>query len=216
MKREPLVYTRARRLTSSRARFNLHLCVVAKCVLTGIEMSKMNFKLLRSTSAGLNDSWSKRQPQWINRFWMLLRDLLQRYCTKQSPCSLVMRQLLLPPLGSCFMSVIDWLAEKEALLCPLRTPYIICLMFSVTIFFRKSNRLTLIFTRSHRHLRVLDLLAFVDPSAMMTQMREDSDFWSLPRLTTLCWRTHLVITKHPEDGHGTAQVDNTTIRLITF
>ena len=25
--------------------------------------------------------------------------------------------------------------------------------------------------------------AFVDPSAMMTQMREDSDFWSLPPLT---------------------------------
>ena len=29
--------------------------------------------------------------------------------------------------------------------------------------------------------------AFVDPSAMMTQMREDSDFWSLPSLTILCW-----------------------------
>ena len=28
--------------------------------------------------------------------------------------------------------------------------------------------------------------ASVDPSAMMTQMREDSDFWSLPPLTTLC------------------------------
>ena len=36
----------------------------------------------------------------------------------------------------------------------------------------------------------------------MTQMREDSDFWSLPPLTTLCWRTRLAITKHPEDGHG--------------
>ena len=58
--------------------------------------------------------------------------------------------------------------------------------------------------------------AFVDPSAMMTQMREDSDFWNLPPLTTLCWRTHLVITKHPEDGHGIAQMDNTTTRLITF
>ena len=58
--------------------------------------------------------------------------------------------------------------------------------------------------------------AFVDPSAMMTQMREDSDFWSLPPLTTLCWRTRLVITKHPEDGHGIAQMDNTTTRLITF
>ena len=29
--------------------------------------------------------------------------------------------------------------------------------------------------------------AFVDPSAMMTQMRKDSDFWSLPPLTTLCF-----------------------------
>ena len=43
--------------------------------------------------------------------------------------------------------------------------------------------------------------AFVDPFAMMTQMREDSDFWSLLPLTTLCWRIHLIITKHPEDGH---------------
>ena len=58
--------------------------------------------------------------------------------------------------------------------------------------------------------------AFVDPSAMMIQMREDSDFWSLPSLTTLCWRTHLVITKHPEDGPGTAKMDNPTARLITF
>ena len=58
--------------------------------------------------------------------------------------------------------------------------------------------------------------AFVDPSAMTTQIREDSDIWSLPTLTTLCWRTHLVITKHPEDGHGIAQMDNTTTKLITF
>ena len=29
--------------------------------------------------------------------------------------------------------------------------------------------------------------AFVDLSAMMTQMREDSNFWSLPPLTILCW-----------------------------
>ena len=28
--------------------------------------------------------------------------------------------------------------------------------------------------------------AFADPSAMMTQMREDSDFWSLPTLSILC------------------------------
>ena len=40
--------------------------------------------------------------------------------------------------------------------------------------------------------------AFVDPFAMMTQMREDSDF-CLPPLTILCWRTHLVITKHHKD-----------------
>ena len=31
--------------------------------------------------------------------------------------------------------------------------------------------------------------AFVDPSAKMTQMRGDSDFWSLPLLMILCWRT---------------------------
>ena len=29
--------------------------------------------------------------------------------------------------------------------------------------------------------------AFVDPSAMITQMGDDSDFWSLPPLTILCW-----------------------------
>ena len=34
-------------------------------------------------------------------------------------------------------------------------------------------------------------------------------------LTILCWRTFLVITKHPEDGPGTAQMDNSTIRFIT-
>ena len=32
----------------------------------------------------------------------------------------------------------------------------------------------------------------------------------------LVLRTHLVITKHPEDGHGIAQMDNTTTTLITF
>ena len=60
--------------------------------------------------------------------------------------------------------------------------------------------------------------AFVDPSVMMTQtQREDTDFWSLPRLTIMCWRTHyLVITRHPEDGHGIAQKDNITTGLITF
>ena len=58
--------------------------------------------------------------------------------------------------------------------------------------------------------------ACVDPSAMMAQMREDSDFWSLPSLTILCWRTHMVETKHPEDGPGIAQMENTTARLIIF
>ena len=58
--------------------------------------------------------------------------------------------------------------------------------------------------------------ALVDPSAMMTQMREDSDFWSLPPLTILCRRTHFVITRHPESGHGIAQMVNNTARLIAF
>ena len=58
--------------------------------------------------------------------------------------------------------------------------------------------------------------AFVDLSEMTTQIREDSDFWSLPPLTILCWWIHLVITRHLEDGHGIAQMDNTTTRLITF
>ena len=49
--------------------------------------------------------------------------------------------------------------------------------------------------------------AFVDPSAIMTQMRRDSDFWSLPSLTILRWQTLWVITKHPEDGPGIAQMD---------
>ena len=43
-----------------------------------------------------------------------------------------------------------------------------------------------------------------DPSAMTTQMRDDSDLWSLPPLTILCWRTLLVITKNPEDRPGMA------------
>ena len=58
--------------------------------------------------------------------------------------------------------------------------------------------------------------AFVDPSAMKTQMREDSDIWSLPASTILSWRTLLVITKHPEDGPDIARMDNATTRLITF
>ena len=58
--------------------------------------------------------------------------------------------------------------------------------------------------------------AFVDLSAVTTQAREDSGFRSLPPLTILCWRTFLVVTKHPEDGPGIAQMDNTTTRVITF
>ena len=57
--------------------------------------------------------------------------------------------------------------------------------------------------------------AFVDPSAITTQMREDSYFWSLPPLTILCWRTPFVITKHPEEVPGIAQMDNTPTRLIS-
>ena len=60
--------------------------------------------------------------------------------------------------------------------------------------------------------------AFVDPSAVTTQIREDSDSWSLPplSLTILCWRVHLVITKHPKDEPGIAQMDNTITKIITF
>ena len=54
--------------------------------------------------------------------------------------------------------------------------------------------------------------AFVDPSTLTTQVREDSDFWSLSPLTILCWRTLLVITKHREDGPDIAQLDNTTTK----
>ena len=42
--------------------------------------------------------------------------------------------------------------------------------------------------------------AFVDPSAMTTQMREDSNFWSLPPLTILCWQTFSLITQLLKDG----------------
>ena len=58
--------------------------------------------------------------------------------------------------------------------------------------------------------------AFDDASATTKQMREDSDYWSLPSLTNFDWRTFLVSTKHPEDGAGIVQMDNTTTRLITF
>ena len=51
---------------------------------------------------------------------------------------------------------------------------------------------------------------------MTKQMREDLDPWCLPSLMILCWQTLLVITKHPEDGPGSAQMDNTTAMLIIF
>ena len=56
---------------------------------------------------------------------------------------------------------------------------------------------------------------FVDPTAMSRQMREVSDFKNLQPLTTLYCQTPLALTNHPEDGHGTAQMGNTTVRLIT-
>ena len=71
-------------------------------------------------------------------------------------------------------------------------------------------------SKPHCGMLVETSKAFVDPSAVMTQMREDTDFWSLPPLTILCWRKLLVITKHPEDGPDIAQMDNTTAKLITF
>ena len=57
--------------------------------------------------------------------------------------------------------------------------------------------------------------AFVDSPAMTTQMTGDLYFWSLPPLTILCWRPHLVITRHPEDGHGIAPVSYTHLTLPT-
>jgi len=61
--------------------------------------------------------------------------------------------------------------------------------------------------------------AFVDRSAVMTQMRGNSDFWSLPPLTILCWRTLLVITKHPKkwiwhspNGQHHRQIDYVLVR----
>ena len=58
--------------------------------------------------------------------------------------------------------------------------------------------------------------AFVDPSAMTTQMREVLDFLSLPALTILCWRTLFAITKHPENGPDIARMNNTTTRLTAL
>ena len=45
--------------------------------------------------------------------------------------------------------------------------------------------------------------AFVDLSEMTTQIREDSDFWSLPPLTISCWQTLLVITQNGQHHNQT-------------
>ena len=52
------------------------------------------------------------------------------------------------------------------------------------------------------------------PSAVTTPMRKGSDFWSLPQLTIFCWRTLLVIAKHPEDGPGILQMDHIDYILV--
>ena len=52
--------------------------------------------------------------------------------------------------------------------------------------------------------------AFANPSAMMKQIRKDSDSWSLPPLTIQCWPTLLVITKYPEMKMDPAQPLRTT------
>ena len=54
--------------------------------------------------------------------------------------------------------------------------------------------------------------ASVDPSAMLTQMREDSRLLEFATFNDLV----LAKAKHPEDGSGITQMDNTTTRLITF
>ena len=63
------------------------------------------------------------------------------------------------------MSAISWLAEKEALLCPPRTPYMTYLMFSMTIFFRKSSLFVLILISSHCHCRALTNCRLTDQQA---------------------------------------------------
>ena len=58
---------------------------------------------------------------------------------------------------------------------------------------------------------------FVDPTAMSRQMPglkflEFATFNSLVLTNTL----KMALTNHPEDGHGTDQMGNTTTRLITY
>ena len=61
--------------------------------------------------------------------------------------------------------------------------------------------------------------AFVGSSAMMTQIREDSDFWSLPSFTNLCWWTFLGHHKtsrrgtwHGPNGQHHNQIDYILVR----
>ena len=50
--------------------------------------------------------------------------------------------------------------------------------------------------RVHRQTRG----TFVDPTAMMIQMREVPDFKSLQSLTAKNWQTPLALANYPEDG----------------
>ena len=58
--------------------------------------------------------------------------------------------------------------------------------------------------------------AFVDPSDTNERGLRLLEFASSNDLVLGNTLTRLVITKHPEDGPGIAQTDNTTTRLITF
>ena len=57
---------------------------------------------------------------------------------------------------------------------------------------------------------------FADPAVVTKQMREDSRLLKLATFNDLLLANTLVITKHPEDGPGIAEMDKTTTRLITF
>ena len=56
---------------------------------------------------------------------------------------------------------------------------------------------------------------FVAPTAMSRQMRKVSDFQSLQPFNNLVLSNTLALTDLPEDGHGAAQMVNTTNKLIT-
>jgi len=49
--------------------------------------------------------------------------------------------------------------------------------------------------------------ALVGANATRRQTREAESYWNLLATTVLCWRIHLENTEHPEDGHGTAQME---------